>query len=853
MNEVEKIFSYLSNSDKILVFTSETAARNALTAFIERNPGKAIFRDRAISWDRFLLSLLDTEGKREVTKTERKLFAYSFLKKNGLGSLMHYACESYPESTLSYASSIATILPFFPSRDDAIRFEIPHNMLHDADLLRESYTRYLSENSLYERNYLKPDYSKIEKGRFVFVFPETFTSNLAGKIILSVGIETIPSPSSSETPLIEYENSISEIRSVMRAIEKDREQYPDYAIAITSSSLSTYRPYLESEATKRDIPLVFTSSRPLSDYPEGRFIKELYETYSSNWAFEDTKKLLLNPLYPFKDRESYINIMRKAVDGRMEDKGIRSWMSVLDGEEKNLFLELYDKTSQIMKSRKGRETLQYIKEFRDRFFTPGEWDEENDRVFGSILELLITIGDEGTDDIFRLFVSLVGETQYVERTENEKGIRVYAYPASAGLITGVHYIIGLDDRTTEKKIDDYPFLLKSEKKEEKDITGALLGVYSSPVFTKKTVISGTASGFDGARLLPPVFLERTVKSNEETDDLFKDERNLWINGMNPLLKPYKSQSISFLRAEKTSLKGRKNKVILNSFTDEEISLSVSKIKDYDQCPYRGYVSSRLSLKEKDYSPVMEDPRAVGEILHSTVEKAIEEAGSIGNIDEERLEQLFIGFLIEAERKRKITTHYTFTHIRGKYRDKLASILTSSKAQIYSSLTFKENEKGIENYPLTGKITVNGRIDTILTDEDGNTYIIDWKTGGSSDYSPSSLEDTSLQVILYALLLGDDVRGGAFYSFRDENYKVVWPTETYYQKNGIKKEEGYTKEAVLINSKERLERIKEILECGNYTPKSREKNCLNCPYMRLCRAKFIASTINNPQVKTWGSR
>ncbi len=840
MNEVEKIFSCLSRNDKTLVFTSETASRSAITSFIERNPEVAVFRDRAISWDRFLLSLLDTEGKREITKTERKVFAYSFLKKNGLGSLLHFACANYPESTLSYTSSIAAMLPFFPSPDDEVCSEIPYNMLHDITLIRESYMRHLSANSLYERNYLKPDYSKIKKGEFIFVFPETFTSNLPGEIIQLGIVDVIPSPSPSEIPLLEFDNSLSEIRSIMREIEKDRESYPDYEIAITSSSLSTYRPYLESEAKKRDIPLVFTSARTLMEYPEGRFIKALYDTYTSNWSFEETKKLLLDPLYPFKDREAYINIMRKAVDERIENKGIRSWMSVLDGNNKTMFMDLYDSVSRMMKSRNGTHTLQCIKEFRDRFFTPGEWNEENDRVFGSILELLIIFKDDDTEDLFRLFVSLIGETQYVERTENEKGIRVYAYPASAGLITKVHYIIGLDDRTTEKKINDYPFLLSPKGKNERNLTDALLNIYSSPVFNEKTIITGTSSGFDGARLLPHIFLDRAKKSKWESNDAYSEERSFWIDNINPSLHPYKSQNLSFFKAQNSTLKGREGKVTLLPFIDEAISLSVSKIKDYDLCPYRGYVSSRLSIREKDYSPVMEDPRSVGEILHNTIEKAIEEAGSIKNIDEERLELLFLEFLNEAERKRKITTHYTYAHILGRYATKLPSVLTSSKAVIYSSLTFKENEKVIDNYPLIGKITINGRVDTILTDENGKSYIIDWKTGGSNDYSSSSLDDTSLQVILYALLLDSDVEGGAFYSFKDENYKIVWPTETYYQKNGRERKEGYTKEAVLINSAERLEKIKNVLLSGDFTPSSREKNCINCPYMRLCRARFAIS-------------
>lgn len=139
----------------------------------------------------------------------------------------------------------------------------------------------------------------------------------------------------------------------------------------------------------------------------------------------------------------------------MEDRGRKSWMRVLDGDERELFKEIADKAESIVKSTRSSLTLKHIQEFRDTFFEDGEWNEEDDRVFGSALEILSSMGDEEIPGLFRLFLSLIDETAYVERSDDEKGIRVYAYPASAGLITPVHYIIGLDDRTTRMKIDDY--------------------------------------------------------------------------------------------------------------------------------------------------------------------------------------------------------------------------------------------------------------------------------------------------------------------------------------------------------------------------------------------------------------
>ncbi len=837
MDEVQKIYHYLNTTDKTLVFTSETTARNAILSFIEKYPGKAVFSDRAISWDRFLLSLKDTYSKREITKTERKVFAYSFLKSGGLEKMETFASPEYKESALSYSSYIASLLPSFPSEDEPIIQSIPKRMLNDIRIIRKAYCEYLESHNLFERNYIAPDYSKIEKERYVFVFPSTFTSAEADKIV-ALNLVDVIKEDEGEERLSEYENSLSEIRGTLRAIEKDRERYNDDEIAITSSSLSTYRPYLESEAKIRDIPLVFTSAEMLSCYPEGRLMHQLYALYTSSWAFEEMKKLLLDPVYPFKDREKFISILRHAVDKRIEGKGIKSWMSVLESEEKSLMLSLIQSVQRVVKSSKSRMTLLSIKEFRDTYFMEGKWNEEEDRVFGSILNLLESMGDDEISGLFSLFLSLLDETAYVERTENKAGIRVYAYPASCGLITKVHYIIGLDDRTTEKKIDDYPFLL-SLGRDVRNITDSLLNIYRSSHFAEKTVLSGTTEGFDGARLLPPLFLDGAVKSKAPSSDAYTEEGEYWRENKKPDIKPYMAQALSYERASSTSLKGRKAEVKIKSFTHDALSLSVSRVRDYDQCPYRGYVSTRLKIDEKNFSPLLEDPRAVGVILHNTIEKTLEEAGRIVDIEDERLQFNFLDELEKAVKRRDITTAYTYEHIKGKYGNKLEGIKSANKASLYSSLNLIQNEVEIDGYPLTGAITINGRVDTILCDGE-KKYIIDWKTGGSSDYSSSSLSDTSLQIILYALLLDDDIAGGAFYSIKDENYKVVWPTESYYQKNGVKKTEGYTKEAVIINSKERLEKIISHLESGDFTPQPKAGSCSPCPYFRLCRSRYAVS-------------
>lgn len=843
MNVIDSVFSYFLNTEKKLVFTSETIAKNYLMNFVSNNPNKAIFKDRALSWDSFLLSLLDTKGKKAVTKTERKTFSYSFLKNGGLEKLGYFASPLYKESIMSYANSISAYLPFFPSNKDEIRKHMNQSMLNDIDKLRSEYEKYLLENKLFEKNYLDPDFSLIKKGEYVFVFPETFTSTIAEKIVSLNLVETINMPQITPlSSLKEYENSLIEIRRTMEEIEKDREKYSDSDISITSSSLSSYKPYLISEAKKRDIPLVFTSSEALSSYPEGKLIRAMYNTVKSNWDIEETKRLLLNPIFPFKDRESLVSIVRKAIDNKLESHSSKDWLKVLSGEEKELFYSASKTVNEIVRSNNSQITLEKLKFFRDTFFSEGEWNEEEDLVFGTVLDILRDISPSLEEDTFRFFLSLIEETPYVEKSDKKTGIKVYNYPASCGLITKVHYIIGLDDKTTEKKIDDYPYLVSLTRPESTDLTTSILSLYASPIFTEKLVISGTKLGFDGARLLPSLFLDSSFSDKKKIEDEYYAEKELWRENKSPNVRCSIYQAESYKRALSSPLKGRKEKVTLPFSSNGKREISVSTVKEYDLCPYRGYVQDILKIREKNYSPLYEDPLEIGKILHSTVERALEEAKTIANIDTERMEYIFIEELEKAKKHNGLTTLYSYSHILGSYIDNLEKIISSNKASIYSEYELVGNEIPIENYPLSENTSIKGRVDTLLKDKDGYVYVLDWKTSGTSDYNTSDVNLVSLQLILYSLLLENDknyaVKGGAFYSFKEGDYKVVWPVESYQSGNKTY-HNGFTEDEVTLNAKERLDKVKDNLKKGNFTPLYSERGCSMCRFMRLCREKFVA--------------
>lgn len=846
----KEITSIILSTDKTLVFTSETMARNTLNTFLSNNPGKAVFKDRFMSWDRFLLTLSDIKNKREVTETERVAFVSSFIKKHGVSYLSYFVDPRYSESIPAFTRYISHILPFFPSPEESPSF-FDKKMMEDIGKIRPEYEEYLEKRNLYEERYLKRDLSKIEKGKVVLVYPESFTSTFTEKVINSGRVEVIKIPSSSHLPLHEYNNSISEIRGIMRMIEKDLKSFMPQDIAITSSSLETYRPYLEEEAKKRDIPLLFTSNLPLTSYPEGKLLKLFDSITKSNWGLKDYKKLVSDPSFPFKDKDLLLLALHIGIDMKMDGGGYKNWMRAFDiaandernyekaKEAKALFDSLYKSISLITKAKSSIDAENRIRAFRDKFFIENEWNEKDDRIFGTALEILEGLKEVEDDNLYSIFLSILKDTTYVENNGDENGIKVYSYPASAALSTKRHYIIGLDDKSTSLKVDDYPFSQSKDKPEPMDIGKSILSLYSNPSFSDFTYISGTANGYDGSRLLPTLFLDGVIKEDKIEGDSYSEE------GKSTTYKCTKSQSESFKTAKETVLREKDEDDKDNCLCFPPLTLSVSEVKSWDTCPFKGYAQSVLKLRKMDYECEMEDHFLKGDILHLTLQKSLEEKGSFSFVNEETLQRNLIKAIDESRKKGRIPDDAVECHIYNSLWRNLKDFSSSKNLEVYNESKFVGNEVSFSGHVMGENVKLRGRIDTILKDEDDKFYILDYKLKGDSDWSKDNLDDMSLQVILYYMLLTSPtaesnldiednenliVQSGGFYSLSDKKFKLVWPTID---------NQGFNLEAVIMNANDRIGKILEHINSGDIAPDPSEENCVNCDYKRLCRGRFVA--------------
>lgn len=870
MDAKKEIYSYFDMEDKILVFTSETVARAWLQSYVLDNPGKAVFKDRAISWDSFTNLLLNKENRALVTDTERRSFVSQWFNKGNYEKMKAFASPSHTESRRAFARNLAKMLPYFPDLEEKGRDYLSDDIFNDISLIRPSYIEFLDKHQLYEKKYLKKDLSRIQKEQYVLVFPETFSDIYVKEVIASGLVKTIYHTEPKTMPKMKvYQNSISEIRETMRAISEDIKTTPYSEIALTCSSLDSYRAYLEEEAKRRDVPLIFTSRKPLLEYPEGRFFRALYEAYRDTYSLSTIKNLFMDPAYPFKNRELLETAIRIGIDFKIKDGGRRKWKEEFDyilssqrlidkyprvEEIKELFLQITNAIRAIVEGSDAIKIERLIKEFRDTFFLPGAWNASENRLFGSCLEILEDmysheLGNE--EDTFDLYLRILEDKTYVEKSDNKHGIKVYAYPASCGMLSKIHYIIGLDDKTTKMVLDDYPYLPKETKPEEVDISTPILSLYSDPQFSEKLILSGTTEGLDGARLLPTLFLDHSEEMQGITKDSYQTEKDLWNGSINKedLPKPFKKQVESYQKyGNKTSQKemgfGERNRA-------ESFDFSVSDIKAFDTCPYRGYAAALLKLKKMDYEPKIEDPFVIGNILHEAVQKALDEYKSFSKIPVAVLEANLIEATQNAKKKHRIPDEATASHIIGHYQNKMESVRSASKADSFAEGKIVGNEIEVKGVSLTPDIFLHGRIDTVLVDPSGEYLILDYKTRGNSDYDKTDLNKTSLQLILYAKLFEESgsqtnkdtqqetpvmVGTAGFYSFANKNYYIVWPP-TEYTAGRRQYNEGFDRSLVDINADDRLMKIQTCLTLWDFQPEAADDNCTNCDYFRLCRERY----------------
>ncbi len=932
------------------VFSSQVVARSYLEACVRIHPGTAVFSDSVVSWDQFKANFTHfPQGRTKAVFTDRLLFVNRlFRRERAMTRLRFYCDSSYPCSEKAYMKSIATGLPDMCRAFDlkaSLKVDVksnpetapmqlrpsvlenaPADMIHDLGVIVPAYKAFMESSGLYDPCLYEPDFSVLGNdgtcaNDYVLVFLGSFSDPCVGDALKACRILDLDSTGGAHgnlevndnsgahgnyAKLKLFRNSTAETMACMRRIYSllSRGVLPN-DIAVSCPNVDAYRPYLEQEASKRDVKLTFAGAKPLTQYIPGRFFKALLRVRDENYSMDSMKAFLLDPCFPYKDRESIVGIIEKSIECKVQDGPLSKWIGKLKALGEDVLAKrlsaIGEGISAVVDCRDASMLHENVMVLVKDLFGEDAWtreysnddglEYENARVFGSCVAELGTLSihagllDTGrTPDLFSLFVDILNDKKYAPNTGKDN-VRVYSYPLDAGLAVKHHFAIGLADSNTRVLRNPYPFLPYEKTKTMEDVLqlgDGVLGLYSH-VFWKVDDVSGDAftdyskdassdalneiwlssseEGFSGADVVPTVFLGEGLSERISTKepDSFDDEMDVWEGRSGSLRHATAKQRTCFKNADEAPLDYCPDM----SFEPPKLpfAMGVSRIKAFEECPYKGFAYSVLKLRDVDFEPRMNDAAQIGDILHRTIQHALEESGTIGGMNEPRLKSIFREELEKYSKRPDSTDRSHISFIARKYEDLLPLFYASESAQLLKDMKFKAMEDATAFSLSNGVVSLRGMADCVLEDEDGNYAVVDFKKSAASYYKAKDLGKTSLQLAVYARMLEENPRFGgrphgakvvygAYYSIEDGAFKYVWPPVSFGRtKQGFEYSSSMeesseasdqvdkSQEFVQDNYEMRIGNLSRTIKEAGFAPTPSDEGCRYCPFYNLCRGGF----------------
>lgn len=820
MNSQCAIFDELDNS-KTLVFPKEVSARSYLASYAQRHPGKAVFADNVLSWDTFKKSCTEVPSNFQKAQfIHRMLFVSHFMSSPDVKKLKHFANTKYSESISRFAKNIAENIVYFKTALENTD-RISDNLLHDIKLLYSSYTAFLKENNLYEEFYLTPDFSEVDKHKYVLVFPHSITDIQIDEAI-KAGFKIIEA-GDDLNPIDVYDNTVCEINNTVRKIYKLLQTEKACDIAVTLNQYESYYPYFESACRIRNIKLSPSQGKPLIRYAGGTFFNDIQTLCATDFDLEALKAFLFNPLYPFKNKELISDDIKTAI----ENKNQNGTGKICEYAKSFTTCENADELRKIFHN------------FQDEFFEKESWhilkNEVEKQAFERTLVLIDDIDRtmkschmEKLNEFYNVFLRILEGTSYTSNIKTE-GIKVYSYPTSLALEVKYHFVLGLSDSQSTVKKKTVPFVHEIDDDLENSITDEVLKVYARKT-DNNVVLSCSEESFTGDSSSPALFVEKNLvqrikgKTALYKEDSFINE-TLIYNAKKNSIKGSINQKKWYETSRNILLKGL-GSPSYPKIENDSVKLDAYRISSYKNCPYKYFCSYVYHVQKTDFTADMSDAKEVGNLIHKVYAEFFKTVKDFRLFSEEKnkeyLKKIFEEKLKEYSSTIKSPDRIHILELEEKYKRLLPEIGKAGKvADALGDYSTDSMEKSFSVSYKDYEISV--RMDCIMKDSSGNYVVIDFKK--------KHIDSSSLQLIVYAnTLLSDPEYSsvpviGAFYSVEDAKFKSIWKNNDEF----------------LSKNSEYLEILPQVIDGikqGNFNPTPDNDICGECDYSRICRKRFV---------------
>jgi len=529
MNSAEIIL--LENIDKpnsLFIFPTDTSASRWADHLL-RLKGGTIAMNKFTAWDKFKQNSIKSkvQNKSSIPSSLRKIFISRLIRENAQAVKGNKELEfplfsslirpKWAENADHFTSWLTSLLPqlgiWYKKTTgfsiDALQNEETLNVTkktsafdgdeRDMLMLAKRYAEFLNKHKLFEPAWEEPPFNNDGKNCFLF-FPESLSDYGEYKHLLSLSSHVkIISVTDDDSQLKQcmpqsssfyYTNSrreITEASLYIRALH-EKQNIPWDSIAVCAADSDGYEPYLIRELENRNIPYVKRISKPLSEYPAGRFFGSVLECISQNFSFSSLVSLITNKNLPWKDISLIDNLIKFGINNNC----LYSWTEKKDGKEIKInvwedalrnplggiepaslmfFNSLKTRLNALRSSVSFLELRKQYFIFRETFFDMDNCGGETDIVLSRCISELMNLAeleksfpDVLAVDPFLFLTEHLSETNYLAQAKTS-GVSILPYKTAASSPFDCHVILGAGQKSLSVIFKKLDFL--SGKKREK--------------------------------------------------------------------------------------------------------------------------------------------------------------------------------------------------------------------------------------------------------------------------------------------------------------------------------------------------------------------------------------------------
>lgn len=881
----------LAAGDRTVVFPSEVTAAFWRREYLRMTGRSSVRADRILSWDAFKERFFGRRlHLRPVNTLRRTVFALRFLEAHSRRpQLKHLVPPKFASESPRFMATVRAVLPLLPTLLERAGAADLADLVWDLQTVSKEYEEFLADAGCFEPSWVGVGEVTVDAPHTI-VFPELLEdfAEFRAALEASPAVSFVRAPSGpAAISMIRFADARREIDALFDELEKLLDSGTAPAeIAVTIPRVVEIEEVLTQESDRRQVPLVLRTGAALSDYPSGRLFASIAACERSRFSLDSVKKLLLDRGVPWRDTRLNELLVRFGVDAGClangsDDVWSRAFAAKSDrilSEEvrgrRTVLAEYYRRLSRSVRTITHAPTFADIKRllyvFLNTFLDTDSWDEPSERVFQRSIEVLDDLaeaaGAADPGDPFSVYLRILSETTYVSRRDTG-GINVYPYRVSAGIEPTHHFVVNASRRTTEVRIDPFPFLSDPMRDAlgvaTVDATDTFWSVYEQ---SGRGVRASYADVSSVGPELPPgrfVATRGALDHGEPDEDRFRVEQRWWSGASLTVSGIYPAQKTGFERALATALRRRgvgltesplsdieliEEAVAAQSEAEDPATLRVSPthLEAFALCPFSYFFSRVVGLEEAAWTADPERPQDLGNLYHRVLELFFSDL-------KERSQLLLPDDTESHEKRLRETLHreadgyaerYTALHpvALSARRERIAQDLLAllrrqlerlSGMAVFATETWFDTKLDAHLY---------GKIDRVDTDPaTGEARIIDYKKRGVPSASEvtgrkrngDTAEVTSFQIPFYLYLAeenGISVAEAGYESIEDRKYTPVFGSgkKRYYSPD--------ERDAVEARLLETVRSMTASIRAGDY--RCRREDCDGCAFRALCRRKFV---------------